>query len=112
MRHLERSNTAGSKKSRSLESLFELVLRPTKEFSKSFIQEKAIYKRNSESLSNIVNLANLAVEEGDKEMAVTILNFVLANTKDLDLLVQAHAYLIRIKIENAEEKISQISMQK
>jgi hypothetical protein len=25
---------------------------------------KAIYKRNSESLSNIVNLANLAVEEG------------------------------------------------
>jgi molybdopterin-guanine dinucleotide biosynthesis protein A len=36
-------------------------------------------------------------------MAVTILNFVLANTKDLDLLVQ-HAYLIRIKIENAEEK--------
>ena len=75
-----------------------------KEFLKAFIQEKAIYKRNSESLSNIVNLANLAVEEGDKEMAVTILNFVLANTKDLDLLVQAHAYLIRIKIENAEEK--------
>jgi hypothetical protein len=33
-----------------------------------------------------------------------ILNFVLVNTKDLDLLVQAHAYLIRIKIENAEEK--------
>jgi hypothetical protein len=64
---------------------------------------KAIYKRNSESLSNIVNLANLAVEEGDKEMAVTILNFVLVNTKDLDLLVQAHAYLIRIKIENAED---------
>jgi tetratricopeptide (TPR) repeat protein len=75
-----------------------------KEFLKAFIQEKAIYKRNSESLSNIVNLANLAVEEGDKEMAVTILNFVLANTKDLDLLIQAHAYLMRIKIENAEEK--------
>jgi hypothetical protein len=35
---------------------------------------------------------------------LTILNFVLVNTKDLDLLVQAHAYLIRIKIENAEEK--------
>jgi hypothetical protein len=70
-----------------LESLFELVLRPTKEFSKSFIQ-KAIYKRNSESLSNIVNLANLAVEE-DKEMAVTILNFVLVNTKDLDFCTGA-----------------------
>jgi hypothetical protein len=66
MRHLKRSNT-GFKKIDLLESLFELVLRPTKEFSKSFIQ-KAIYKRNSESLSNIVNLANL--EEGDKEMAL------------------------------------------
>jgi hypothetical protein len=51
-----------------LEPLLELVLRATKEFSKAFIQEKAIYKRNSESLSNIVNLANLALEEGDEEM--------------------------------------------
>jgi alkylhydroperoxidase/carboxymuconolactone decarboxylase family protein YurZ len=46
-----------------LESLFELVLRPTKEFSKSLFRKKAI-NANSESLSNIVNLANLAVEEG------------------------------------------------
>jgi hypothetical protein len=44
-------------------------------------------------------------------MAVTILNFVLVNTK-ISTCLQAHAYLIRIKIENAEEKISQISMQK
>jgi hypothetical protein len=41
-----------------LEPLLELVLRPKKSFQ-AFIQ-KAIYKRNSESLSNIVNLANLA----------------------------------------------------
>jgi hypothetical protein len=32
--------------------------------SRSPLFKKAIYKRNSESLSNIVNLANLAVEEG------------------------------------------------
>jgi hypothetical protein len=32
--------------------------------SRSPLFRKAIYKRNSESLSNIVNLANLAVEEG------------------------------------------------
>ena len=41
-----------------------------KEFSKAFIQEKAIYKRNPESLSNIVNLAQLAIEEDDQEMAM------------------------------------------
>jgi tetratricopeptide (TPR) repeat protein len=75
-----------------------------KEFSKAFIQEKAIYKRNSESLSNIVNLAHLAVEEDDQEMAVEILEFVLENTKDRELLIQAHTYLISIKIEKAKEK--------
>jgi hypothetical protein len=102
MRHLERSNTTGSK-SRSffLEPLFELVYVQQKS-SQVLYSGKSIYKRNSESLSNIVNLANLAVEEGDKE--TVLLNFVLVNTKDLDLLIQAHAYLIRIKIENAEEK--------
>jgi hypothetical protein len=76
-----------------LESLFELVLRPR---VLEVLYSGKIYKRNSESLSNIVNLANLAVEEG-------IMALFLANTKDLDLLVQAHAYLIRIKIENAED---------
>jgi hypothetical protein len=50
-------------KSRSLESLFELVYVQQKS-SRSPLFRKAIYKRNSESLSNIVNLANLAVEEG------------------------------------------------
>jgi tetratricopeptide (TPR) repeat protein len=75
-----------------------------KEFSKAFIQEKAIYKRNPESLSNIVNLAHLAVEEDDQEIAVEILGFVLENTKDLELLVQANTYLIKIKIEKAKEK--------
>ncbi|EIA09853.1 tetratricopeptide repeat protein [Flavobacterium frigoris] len=75
-----------------------------KEFSKAFIQEKAIYKRNPESLSNLVNLAHLAVEEDDQEMAVEILGFVLENTKDLELLIQAHTYLINIKIDKAQEK--------
>jgi tetratricopeptide (TPR) repeat protein len=75
-----------------------------KEFSKAFIQEKAIYKRNPESLYNIINLANLAVEEDDKEMAVEILDYVLENTKDLELLVQANTYLVRIKIQKAKEK--------
>jgi len=75
-----------------------------KEFSKAFIQEKAIYKRNPESLGNIVNLVHLAVEEDDQEIAVEILGFVLENTNDLELLVQANTYLIKMKIEKAKEK--------
>ena len=75
-----------------------------KELSKAFIQEKAIYKRNSESLSNIVNLARLSIEEGDQDIANEILAFVIENTKDLELLIQARTYLIKMKIDKAQEK--------
>ncbi|MFT5964693.1 MAG: tetratricopeptide (TPR) repeat protein [Flavobacterium sp.] len=75
-----------------------------KEFSKAFIQEKAIYKRNPESLSNIVNLANLSIEEDDQDMAKEILDFVIDNTKELQLLIQAHTYLIKMKIDKAQDK--------
>lgn len=75
-----------------------------KEFGKAFIQEKAVYKRNPDSLSDIVNLAQLAIEEDDTETAKEILGFVLENTKDLELLIQANSYLIEMKINTAPEK--------
>ncbi len=74
-----------------------------KEFSKAFIQEKAIYKRDPESLSGIIDLAHLAIEAEDHEAAQLILEFVIANTMDVELLVQAHTYLIEMKIEKARE---------
>ena len=75
-----------------------------KEFGKAFVQEKAIYKRVPESLSNIINLAQLAIQENDQETATQVLGFVLENTKDLQLLVQAHSYLLKIQIQNAKGK--------
>ena len=75
-----------------------------KEYGKAFIQEKAIYKRNPETFSNIVNLAQLAIEEKEQETAKEILTFVLDNTKDLELLIQAHTFLIQMRIDTAQEK--------
>ncbi|WP_426090482.1 tetratricopeptide repeat protein [Flavobacterium sp. DSR3-2] len=75
-----------------------------KEFEKAFIQEKAIYKRNSESLANIVNLGQLAIEDENQEAAKEILSFVLENTQDLELLIQANSYLVTMRIEKASEK--------
>lgn len=75
-----------------------------KEFGKAFIQEKAIYKRDPESLSSIVNLAQFAIDDEDPEVAQEILGFVLENTKDMDLLVQANTYLYKMKIDKATEK--------
>ncbi|WP_291287934.1 tetratricopeptide repeat protein [Flavobacterium sp.] len=75
-----------------------------KEFGKAFIQEKAIYKREPESLSSIVNLGQFALNEDDTETAEEILNFILLNTKDLDLLIQTNSSLMQIKIDKAQEK--------
>lgn len=75
-----------------------------KEYGKAFIQEKSIYKRNSETLANIINLAQLAIQENDNETAVEILNYVIENTKDIELLVQANTYLLKIRIDSAKEK--------
>ena len=75
-----------------------------KEFGKAFIQEKAIYKRNPESLSNIISLGQMAIEEDDYEEAKAILDFVLENTTDTQLIIQANTYLMKMKIEKASEK--------
>lgn len=75
-----------------------------KEFGKAFVQEKAIYKRNPESLNAIINLAQLAIDEKDDTTATTILEFVLENTSEIELLVQANTYLMQVKIDTTPEK--------
>ena len=75
-----------------------------KEFGKAFIQEKAIYKRNPESLSNIVNLAQISIEEEENETAKEILAFILENAKDNDLQMQAHYFLTEMKINDPKVK--------
>ena len=74
-----------------------------KEYGKAFVQERAIYKREPDSFSNIVNLAELAIDEDEDEIAVEILNFILANSQDVDLQIFAQQYLIAIQIKKAKE---------
>ena len=75
-----------------------------KEYGKAFVQEKAIYKRNPDSFSNIVNLAQLAIEDKEETTAQEIFRFIIDNTQNLDLKIEAHAYLMQIKISHSQEK--------
>lgn len=75
-----------------------------KEYGKAFVQEKAVYKRNPDSFYNIVTLAKLAIDEKQNEDATSILTFVLENTDNLDLQMQAHHFLVSMEIELALEK--------
>ncbi|ESU19415.1 hypothetical protein FCR2A7T_20290 [Flavobacterium cauense R2A-7] len=76
-----------------------------KEYGKAFIQEKAIFKRNPENFYNIINLAQLAVQEGEVETATEILNFILQNTQDLELQMEAHYQLVSMEIDKASAKV-------
>lgn len=75
-----------------------------KDYGKSFTQEKALYKRNPESLSGIVDLAVMALNEKQKESATEIFNFVLETAQDFDTKLLANQYLLDIEVENASEK--------
>ncbi len=75
-----------------------------KDYSKSFTQEKALYKRNPESLSGIVDLAVMAHNEKQPESATEIFNFILETAQDFDTQLLANQYLLDIEVENAVEK--------
>ncbi len=74
-----------------------------KDYAKAFVQEKAIYKRNPDTFLNIVNLAQLSIEESDEDIAKEILGFVLENSDDPELLIQSNYYLLEMRIKNAKD---------
>jgi tetratricopeptide (TPR) repeat protein len=73
-----------------------------KEYGKAFIQEKAIFKRNPDNFGNIVNLAKLTIEENETETSRTILDFILLNTDDAELQLEAQYQLINLDIDKAK----------
>ncbi len=75
-----------------------------KAYSKSFIQEKALYKRNPESLDRIFDLAITAVNDKANDEAKDILNFIVESTQDIETLLSAHQYLLEIETESADNK--------
>ena len=68
-----------------------------KDFNKAFVQEKAIFKRQPESLDRIEALALIAVNEDDFQMANEIFNFLIETAQDLDTKLEAHYNLLRVE---------------
>ncbi|QNK76702.1 hypothetical protein H7F37_11230 [Winogradskyella sp. PAMC22761] len=76
-----------------------------KAYNKSFIQEKALYKRSQESFYRIIELASIAHENNDDETAKTIYNFILESTQNLGALLEANKSLLEIETKNADDKM-------
>lgn len=75
-----------------------------KQYDRAFAQEKAIYRRNDEGLSSILNLANLTVEEEDYILAKEIFDFVLENAQDRETQIAVKTMLVEIKIQTSDPK--------
>ena len=75
-----------------------------KAYSKSFVQEKALYKRNPESLDRITELAITALNDTDNDTAKTIFNYILETTQDATTKLTAQQYILDIDTKNADEK--------
>lgn len=72
-----------------------------KDYEKSFTQEKALYRRNPESLDRIVELALTANDEKEIDVATDIFNYVLENTQNISTQLLAHQYLLDIEVKNS-----------
>jgi len=75
-----------------------------KAYNKSFIQEKALYKRNPESLERIIELAVTALNDNDSETSKDIFSYVLETTQDATTALTAHQYILEIDTQNATSK--------
>ena len=80
-----------------------------KEFKKAFLQEKAIYRRSQQGLNPIMRLTVLANEEGDAETALEILDFIIEETPQEEVKLQAQQLRLNILKETLpREKYSEI----
>lgn len=75
-----------------------------KEYSKSLVQEKSLYKRNKGSLDRIIEVGVVSFENEDLETSHNTFNFILANTKDSEIILQAQIYLLQIDLDLATDK--------
>lgn len=74
-----------------------------KQFKSAFTQEKAIYKRTDESsLSRIEDLGLQALENKDYEIAQELFEFIISNSNDAILKLNAQLHIIDIQLFNAD----------
>ncbi len=75
-----------------------------RDYRKAFSQEKAIYKREQESLQRMVDLALITMQENEIGIAKNILNFIIENSQNTEVVLESHKYLLDIETKTLEPK--------
>lgn len=69
-----------------------------KSYAKALIQEKAIFKRQPDDFSRLLALGDITFNDQDYGNSAQCFDFILKNTSDIQLTIQANLYLIKIEI--------------
>ena len=75
-----------------------------RDYKKAFAQEKAIFKREQETLQGIVDLAIITMEEDNVEVANEIFNYIIENALAIEILLEAHRNILELEIKHALKK--------
>ena len=75
-----------------------------KDYNKAFVQEKAIYKREQETIIGITDLANITITEENIDISKEILTFIINNAFDLETVLEAHKNLLELESKHASKK--------
>jgi tetratricopeptide (TPR) repeat protein len=75
-----------------------------KDYAKAFAQEKAIFKRQPETLRGVIDIANLTLEEDKPEISEDILSYLIETAMDVKTLVDAHKKLLELQIKHATKE--------
>ena len=74
-----------------------------KDYKKAFLQEKAIFKRQPESLDRIYELAFIASNDEDYEIATDIFTYLTETAQDLDTKIDAYYNLLQIDLKTQSD---------
>ncbi|WP_406685149.1 tetratricopeptide repeat protein [Seonamhaeicola sp. MEBiC1930] len=75
-----------------------------KDLKKAFVQEKAIYNRQPESLNRIQELAIVAVDENKNGIAKEIFNYLINTAQDLETKLSSHYNLIQLETKECPKE--------
>lgn len=74
-----------------------------KDFSKAFIQEKALYKRTLISMNDVVNVGKIAFDNQDYSTTQKVFNYIIDNSENQSDILGAKLYLLYIAVESSED---------
>jgi tetratricopeptide (TPR) repeat protein len=88
----------------SWNKLLSWLFMQQKDYSKALVQEIALFKRNLEDINRIIELGDIAFNNSSYDAAKACFEYVLQNTQNPVIILDANLYLLEIAIETATTK--------